>query len=149
MNTSWRYLAHFLTAALLLVTVAPASRAQNPNAIGAVNVPFAFETGHQHFAPGRYTIRMESTSILSIHGAKNSGQVMARHEGDYQPASRGKLVFHRVGGQYFLREIWIAEKGGHLNVVKSKAERQKEIAADRTAPQSVELALLDNTLQLR
>jgi hypothetical protein len=27
--------------------------------------------------------------------------------------------------------------------MKSKAERQKEIAADRTAPQSVELAVLE------
>jgi hypothetical protein len=46
MNTSWKYLAHFLTAALALVTVAPASRAQNLNVMGAVNVPFAFETGY-------------------------------------------------------------------------------------------------------
>jgi hypothetical protein len=86
---------------------------------------------------------MESSNILSIHGAKNSGQVMARQEGDYQPASRGKLVFHRVGDQYFLGEIWIAQRGGHLNVLKSKAERPKEIAAGRTAPQSVELAVLE------
>jgi hypothetical protein len=143
MNTTWKFLAHFLTAALAIVSLAPASRSQNLNVQGVVNVPFAFETGYQHYAPGRYTIRMESSNILSIHGTRISGLVLARHGGDYESARNGKLVFRKTGGQYYLGEIWIAQMGGHLDVMKSKAERQKEIAADRSAPQSVELAVLE------
>ncbi len=149
MNTSSKILAHFLTAALAIVSLAPASRAQNLNVGGAINVPFAFETGYKHFAPGRYTIHMESANILSIRGTSSSGLVMTRQGGDRQPAKRSKVVFRRTGDQYFLGEIWIADNSGHLDVVKSKAERQKEIAADRTAQQKVELALLDEGVQLR
>lgn len=149
MNTSYKYLAHFLTAALALVSLAPASRAQNLNVRGAINVPFAFETGHKHFAPGRYTIQMESANILSIRGVKGSGLVMIRQGGDPQAAKWSKVVFRKAGNQYFLGEIWIADKGGHLDVVKSKAEVQKQFAADRTAPHNVELAMLDAGLQPR
>ena len=143
MNTSWKILAHFLTATLAIVSLAPASRAQNPNVMGAINVPFAFETGSQHFAPGRYTIRVESAHILSIHGTTSSGFVLTRQGGDYQRPSRSKVVFRRAGDKYFLGEVWIAAKSGHIDVVKSKAERQQQIAAERTAPQNVELAFLE------
>jgi hypothetical protein len=60
MNTQWKFLAHFLTGALAIISVAPASRAQNLDVMGAINVSFASETGYQHFAPGRYTVRMDS-----------------------------------------------------------------------------------------
>ncbi len=149
MNTSYKMLAHFLTAALAIVSLQPTSRAQNLSVRGAINVPFAFETGYKHFAPGRYTIHMESTNILSIRGTTGGALVMIRKGGDLQPAKSSKVVFHKAGNHYFLDEIWIAANGGHLDVVKSKAELHKEIAADRTAPQSVELAVLDGGLQLR
>jgi hypothetical protein len=148
-NTSYKFLAHFLTAALAIVSLSPSSRAQNLNVTGAINVPFAFETGYKHFAPGRYTIHMESANILSIHGANGSGLVMTRQGADQQPARWSKAVFRKAGNQYFLGEIWFANKGGHLDVVKSKAEVQRQIAADRTAPQRVELAMLGGGVQLR
>ncbi len=59
MNTSWKLLAHFLAASLALVSLPPASsRAQSLN--------------------GRYTIRMDSATVLSIHGTSSSGLVRTR-----------------------------------------------------------------------
>jgi hypothetical protein len=52
MNTQWKFLAHFLTGALAILSVAPASRAQNPSVIGTTKVALAFEGAYQHFAPG-------------------------------------------------------------------------------------------------
>jgi hypothetical protein len=60
MNTQWKFLAHFLTGALAILSVAPASRAQNPSVIGTTNVAFAFETTYPQFAAGPYTLRMDS-----------------------------------------------------------------------------------------
>jgi hypothetical protein len=73
MNTSYKMLAHFLAAALAIVSLQPTSRAQNLSVRGAIHVPFAFETGYRNFAPGRYTIHMESANILSIRGTTTGG----------------------------------------------------------------------------
>ena len=107
-----------------------------------VNVPFAFETGYQHLPAGVYTIRMESPNILSIRGTSKSGFVPVRAGGGPQPAGTDKVVFRRMGGKYFLGEVWIAEKSGHLDVVKSKAESRLQVAGNTASQTRVELALL-------
>jgi hypothetical protein len=137
-----KFSATVFTAVLAVVSLAPALQAQD-QAAGTVNVPFAFETGNHHFAPGAYTIRVETPNVVLIKGASSSGFVMAQVGGDPQPAHKGKVVFRRSGDHYFLTEIWIAEKSGHLNVVKSTAEHQLEVAGQKSAPTGVELALLE------
>jgi hypothetical protein len=129
-------------AILAVVSLAPASHAQDQTAFGKVNVPFAFETGLHHFEPGTYTISMETPNIVRINGATDSGLVMIQLGGDRQPATKSKLVFRKSGDRYFLGEIWIAEESGHLNAVKSKAERRLQVAGKQSEPTGVELALL-------
>jgi hypothetical protein len=138
-----RFSATVFTAVLAVVSLAPALQAQDQAAGGRVNVPFAFETGNHHFAPGSYTIRTETPNVVLIQGASSSGFVMAQLGGDLRPAHKSKIVFRRSGDHYFLTEIWIAEKSGHLNVVKSKAERESQVAGQNSAPTAVELALLE------
>jgi hypothetical protein len=130
-------------AVLAVVSLAPASHAQDQRAVGIVNVPFAFETGYHHFEPGSYTIRMESPNIVAIKGASGSGFVLTQSGGNLQPAAKSKVVFRKRGNQYFLGEIWVAEKSGHLDVIKSKAENRLQVAGQNSAPTGVELALLE------
>jgi hypothetical protein len=137
--------ARIFAAVLAVVTLAPALHAQDLRVGGIVNVPFAFETGYQRFAAGVYTICMESPNIMSIHGASDTGLVMTRPGGDPQPAKRGKVVFRRTGGKYFLGEVWIAEKSGHQDILKSKAERQLQIAGNKTVAPAVEISMLETS----
>jgi hypothetical protein len=130
-------------AVLAVVSLAPASHAQDQKAVGMVNVPFAFETGYHHFEPGSYTIGMESPNIVAIKGASGTGFVLTQLGGNFQPATNSKVVFRRRGHQYFLGEVWIAEKSGHLDVIKSKAERRLQVAGQNSAATGVELALLE------
>jgi hypothetical protein len=130
-------------AVLAVVSLAPASHAQDQKAVGVVNVPFAFETGYRHFEPGSYTIRMESPNIVAIKGTSGTGFVLTQSGGKPQPATKSKVFFRKSGDQYFLGEIWIAEKSGHLDVIKSQAESRLQVAGRKSAPTGVELALLE------
>jgi hypothetical protein len=144
MNTPRKLRAAVFTAVLAVVSLAPALQAQN-HAVGArVNVPFAFETGRQHFAPGMYTISMETPDMLVIKGASGSGFVLMHVSGDRRQAVKSKVVFRRSGDRYFLGELWLADRSGYMEVIKSKAERKLQVAEQKSAPaDSVELALLE------
>ena len=143
-TTSFRkFRATVFTAVLAAISLAPAAQAQDSAAGGIVNVPFAFETGNQHFEPGVYKIRMETPNPAEIKGESRSGFVLIQPSGDPAPSNKSKVVFRRSGSQYFLGEIWIAEKSGHLDVVKSKAERRLQVAEQKSEPTGVELALLE------
>jgi hypothetical protein len=138
-----KFRATVFTAVLAVVSLAPAVQAQDHKMTGTVNVPFAFATGNHHFAPGLYTISMETPNFALITGASTSVFVLTQSGGDLQPAKKSKVVFRRRGDQYFLAEIWIAQKIGYQDVVKSKAERRLLVAGQKSAPTGVELALLD------
>lgn len=135
-----------LAAVLAVVSLAPAaSHAQDQAIGGQVNVPFGFETEYQHFAPGLYSIRMETPNLMIIKGVSNSGFVMTRQDGDAQSATKGKVVFRKRGDKYFLCEVWIAGNSGHQDVIQSKLERQLQMAGDNAAPAGVELAMLESS----
>jgi hypothetical protein len=143
MNSSYKLLAHFLTAALAILSFAPASRVQGQALTGAINVPFSFNTGYHQFGPGFYNLRIESANVISVRRAADGGTMIARQAGARLPGSRGKVIFRRTGNHYFMSEIWTPQTGSYLVVVKSKAEHQEVIAAARTATDNVELALLE------
>ena len=143
MSTPRKFRAAVFTAVLAVVSLAPASQAQNRTG-ARVNVPFAFETGHQHFAPGMYTISMETTDMLVIKGASGSGFVLMHVAGDRRQPAKSKVVFRRSGDHYFLGQIWLEDRSGFMEVTKSKAERKLQVAEQKSAPaDSVELALLE------
>ena len=58
--------------------------------------------------------------------------------------TKGKLVFHRYGDKYYLREIWTAESSHGLECPKSRAEKVSQSeslnAQNQSAPSTVELA---------
>ena len=81
--------------------------------------------------------------MLLVRGASSSGYATAWTEFDRQSVERGKAIFHRYGDQYFLNEISVAGSSRHIFVRPSKTENQLQIAANKTAPTGVVIALLE------
>ncbi len=134
--------AGLIAAVLAVASSAPAAKAQDGAFAAGMKVPFAFETvSGQHFAPGIYTIRMNSEQTILIRSSTSSGLALTQLANDEVPATRGKAVFTHYGDHYFLRSVSVAGKSSHLLCNKSKAERQAQIAAGK-ASKPVEVALL-------
>jgi hypothetical protein len=139
-----------LVAALSVGFVSPALHAQMPAAQSRVIVPFEFEVGSTHFAPGTYTLSNPQEVILAVQGAKRSALVMSSHEINAAPSRTSKVVFDRIGDQYFLREVWREGKVEYLVCPESKDEhtiKQMERNSDHAAvanPTSVEIAMVES-----
>jgi len=134
--------AGLIAAVLAVAFSAPAAKAQYGAFAARMNVPFAFQTASgQHFAPGIYTIRMNSQQTMLIRSNTASGLAMTQLADDGLPATKGRAVFTHYGDQYFLRAVWVAGHSSHLLCDKSKSERESQIAAGK-ARTGVEVALL-------
>jgi hypothetical protein len=141
-----KFRAGFFAAVLAVAPLSPALHGQDVGMVATINVPFAFETasGH-HFAPGVYSVRMEGPAILLIKGRSDSGLTMTKVEDNRRVAKTGYATFRKYGNQYFLNEITVAGRSRELHFAKSKAEGLAQIAAEKTPPTNVELALLETT----
>jgi hypothetical protein len=141
-----KFRAGLFAAVLAIAPWSPALNGQDVGAVATINVPFAFETasGH-HFAPGVYSLRMDSARTLLIRGASDSALTMTDVEDNGRVAKKGYATFHKYGQQYFLSEITVTGRSRELHFAKSKAENRAQIAAEKTGPTDVELALLETT----
>jgi hypothetical protein len=139
-----------LVAALSVAFVSPALHAQMPAAQSRVTVPFGFEVGSTHFAPGTYILSNPQELILAVHGTKRTALVISSHEINPAPSRTSKVVFHRIGDQYFLREVWNEGKAEHLLCTESKDEQsieRMEKNSDRasvTNHTNVEVAMVES-----
>jgi hypothetical protein len=141
-----KFRAGLFATVLAVAPLSPALHGQDVGMFAKMNVPFAFETasGH-HFAPGVYSVRMESLHTLLVKGDSDSALTMTTLEDNGQVAKTGEATFHRYGNQYFLSEITVAGRSRQIHFAKSKAENRAQIAAEKTPATNVELALLETT----
>jgi hypothetical protein len=141
-----KFRAGLFAAVLAVAPLSAALHGQDVGMFAQMNVPFAFETasGH-HFAPGVYSVRMEGLHTLLIRGDSDSALTMTTLEDNAQTAKTGKATFHKYGNQYFLSEITVARKSRRISFAKSKEENRVQVAAQKTPPTNVELALLETT----
>jgi hypothetical protein len=135
-----KFRASIFAAVVAFAPLTPASQAQDSGMRAQVNVPFGFQTGSQHYAPGVYTIQMENDHTLIITGASQSWMTLTSVEDNAQPAARGTAVFHKYGDQYFLSEITVAGKSRRVHLTPSKTESQ--LRSGQKKPAGVELSLL-------
>jgi hypothetical protein len=114
----------FLASTVLLL--ATAAHAQSTNVMA--NVPFDFVVGNQAYPAGEYTIKSMSLSGIPIRidntqeAAK--GLVLSNTCAASVPATSTKLVFHRLGGNYFLHQVWTEGERSGREFPISKAETQ-------------------------
>ena len=145
MNTQSKFqIRAALTAATLAVAAfaaTPTVMAQLP--LAQVDVPFAFENGSTHLPAGTYTVSMLNERVMDIRGNTGSTFSMVQPEDRLDPAQNGRLVFHRYGDRYILREIWTAGSRRHLECPKTKLEKELQLASDRSRTPGVEIASID------
>jgi hypothetical protein len=141
-----KFRAGLFAAVLVVAPLSPALHGQDAGMVANINVPFAFEiaSGH-HFAPGVYSVRMDSPHTLLIRGASDSALTMTSTEDHGRTAKTGYATFHKYGNEYFLSEITVAGRSREIHFAKSKAEGRAQVAAAKTPPSNVELALLETT----
>jgi len=98
-------------------------------------VPFDFTVGKTLLPPGTYTIKEESTGLIVIRNRdKAIALVSLVGQESNNPATGGKLVFHRYGSQYFLSEILCNSADMNVRVPASKAEKMVQHQEAMVAP---------------
>lgn len=128
---------------LAMATMTSATSATAQTAILQVKVPFGFENGSQHLPAGLYTISMETPNLMLIRGDSGGGFAMVNPQESTKPANTSTVVFRRYGQRYFLRDVSVAGSTNSLHCVKSKSEKQLQIARTEPAPTDVEVALVE------
>ncbi len=121
-RTATLKIAATLIAAAALST--SAVHAQVPTSrLAVVTVPFAFESGSAHLPAGTYTISLSGAQLMSVSSAGKDGSMsLVRHAADTQNSANTRVVFHRYGNQYFLREVWDEGATNHVVTVETRAE---------------------------
>jgi hypothetical protein len=117
-----------IIAAFALFTVATigmVTRVSAQEQTFQVTVPFAFTVGNRQLPLGNYRIETFGTTQVRINNMEQSvfastlGNPGYRSEDEHK-----KLVFNKVGGQYFLKEIVSASTA--VEFPKSESEKRAE-----------------------
>jgi len=120
---------------LVLLTAGGAIRA-NAQALAEgtieADVPFAFIVGEKTFPAGKYTLkRADDTNpgVLEIQNDSGRGTIFFDVETAQtnENPRQTKLVFEKIGDQYFLSEIWASDTNVGYRLPKTNAEKSLEV----------------------
>jgi hypothetical protein len=146
MKSFWMFRIVFVAASLAFIPVSLPIHAQSEHNSMTANVPFAFELGSKHLAPGVYTISTPMDGVVRIKGTSDAVVILAIHGQANSATKTAKLVFDRYGDHYFLRQLWFApEETTYLESPESKTEKlakRSELASISKKPSNVELAMV-------
>jgi hypothetical protein len=101
-------------------------------------IPFSFSVNQKSLPPGTYTVTSTGATALMVRGA-SSGAVSLSHAIENASQQGAKLVFHRYGDQYVLREVWSGSQGRKLP--EPKLERELIARNGVASMQIVEVAI--------
>lgn len=89
------------------------------------DVPFAFNVGTAQLPAGTYEVKVLSQSPyeIMIQNRETSAAAMSIARRDGSLTGESKLVFHRIGTQFFLSEVW-KDSGAAMIVPTSRHEEQ-------------------------
>lgn len=113
----------FILAALAVLLLASAAHAQQ--ATLSATVPFDFVVGDHAYPAGEYLFTNRDF-VLKIANAEQ-GKTLVTFSHACQsatPSADTKLVFDRMGGYYFLRQIWVAGNYRGRELPRSRTEVQ-------------------------
>jgi hypothetical protein len=145
MKTIWIFRTIFVAASLAAGCFSLPAHGQTDLHTMSVNVPFGFELGSKHLAPGTYTISRPVQGIIQIRNASDAA-LSVTHDGEAnKPTKTSKVVFDRYGDHYFLRQVWFNPADtSYMETAESKTEKlakRSDLASIKQAS-NVELALL-------
>jgi hypothetical protein len=128
-----------LTAIVAAAIIASAAAASAQTTDSTTNVPFAFTVGNKTLPRDVYRIsRLPGhMDVVQIRGLRGGVIVMSQPEGPDRQDPSPRLVFHRYGDSYFLREIRMPGNVG-LALPATRLERDAaEKVAGNAAPEVV------------
>ena len=126
----------FVFTALLLAT---AAHAQSTNV--TASVPFDFVVANQAYPAGDYAVKSISNTgvpILIRNSDKAEGLALSVACSSVKPSTTTKLVFHRMGGQYFLYQVW--QEGNTTGREFPLSKRDIQLARNSSKPEIVIVA---------
>jgi len=92
------------------------------------NVPFSFTVNKKVLPPGTYNVTSGAGHALVFRGF-GAGAVILGQRAESSNSTSPKLVFHRYGDEYILREVWM---GGASGYQLSETKRERELASGRS-----------------
>ena len=127
----------FVFTALLLAT---AAHAQSTNV--TASVPFDFVVANQAYPAGDYAVKSISDTGVPIlirnSDEAEKGIVLSGSCSSVKPSTTTKLVFHRMGGQYFLYQVW--QEGNTIGREFRLSKTEKQLARNSSQPEIVIVA---------
>ena len=126
----------FVFTALLLATAVHAQ-----STYVTASVPFDFVVADQTYPAGDYAVKSISNTgvpILIRNSDKAEGLALSVACSSVKPSTTTKLVFHRMGGQYFLYQVWQEGQTTGREFPLSKTEIQ--LARNSSKPEVVIVA---------
>jgi hypothetical protein len=108
-----------------------------------VDVPFAFESGSKTLPAGIYTITLESDHIMLLRGTARGAinNEITNPEERTTPYQVGRVVFHKYGDHYYIREVWLAGDKTGRECAATKSEKELQMAKNSEAPSGTEVAI--------
>ena len=122
-------------AMLVLIGIAALSASAKAQSLGnriKANIPFDFTVAGRKFGAGEYSIvRANPTAgdqVLRVSSADDSSRVLPATipVTTLDAKDKSTLVFHRIGDEYFLAQVWLAGATTGRAFIKSSRERQLE-----------------------
>jgi hypothetical protein len=90
------------------------------------DVPFDFVVGNQVLPAGEYLVTAQGSAnqaiLIRSTDSKNSAMTVTFRCGSANPSKDTKLVFHTLGGRYFLSQVWAQGYSQGRELRKSSAE---------------------------
>ena len=123
----------FITVAFLVMAIivgGVSAQAQTLQYRLTVDIPFEFSVLDQKLPAGKYWVSraQESSGDTVLRIRSTDGQSTVNRFSipivRFKTKSRGELVFHRYGDQYFLSEVWPGNGGTGRAFLKTHTERQ-------------------------
>ncbi len=145
MQAVLRFTARLFAVFLAISPFSLALKAHAQSGVLKVDVPFAFESGNAHLAPGMYRIHMSAlTPFIEIEGDTSSAYQLTMVDSSALSSTVGKVVFRRYGSRYILKQVWMAGNKRYVRTPDSKVEKQLvlEQAQANTADKQSDIALL-------
>jgi hypothetical protein len=113
-----------IACALAVGAFASTTSAVAQSEVATVNIPFAFHIDQQVLPAGLYHIDHESSSLFRLRGPARSGEVLTHPMAARQLATQGAVVFHRIGGTYFLGGLWSPGAKDGMECFQTRAEKE-------------------------
>ena len=109
--------------------------------IEKAKIPFGFHLNDTALPAGDYVVKDTGISgVLQIRDEQTGKSIVVMTKSRTTGKNDApRLVFHRIGDQYFLSQVWMLGSDG-LNLHKGKLEREMENGGKEIALASVPLA---------